>query len=226
MGIQLGKLYAKATSHNTTTMKAIRMLLLLAGAAGAGSPAVNPAAARTGHRRARQRPAFQDLRISKLCKERCRFIESPTVRICLQLSSPPPLGWSYMFSCAWQATAYSSKRRAGLEDDMLWIECAPEEVAQCHLEELEKAVSQTNANYRFNVEQRAAAEQRQRELNARTQAQLDELGNYLDSSADSTVADDKSEIVRPNLLGGVIGLLRWFSRIHRRDSSEIVSYGA
>jgi chromosome segregation ATPase len=131
-----------------------------------------------------------------------------------------------LFSCVWQATAYPLKRCAGLEGDMLWIECAPEEVAQYHLEELEKAVSQTNANYRFNVEQRAAAEQRQRELNARTQAQLDELGDYLDSSADSAVAGDTSEAIRPNLFGGVIGLLRWLSGIRRRDAGEMVSYGA
>jgi hypothetical protein len=207
-------------------MKTIRKLLLLAGISGPGSPAVNPAAARTGRRRTRQRLPFQDLRITKLCKDRCRFIENPTVRICLQLSAPPPLGWSYLFSCAWRATAYPLKRRAGLEDDMLWIECAPEEVAQYHLEELEKAVSQTNANFRFNVEQRAAAEQRQRELNARTQAQLDELGDYLDSSADSTAASDKPEAIRPNILGGIIGLLRLLSGIRRKDAGEMVSHGA
>ena len=124
------------------------------------------------------------------------------------------------------------KRCAGLEDDMVWIECAPEEMEPCHLEELEKAVSQTNANYRHFVQQRAVAEQRQRERNARVQAQLDELADHFDSSADSAVASDKSQEIndtvatRPNPFICVIGLLRVLIGVRGKDGDEMVSHGA
>jgi len=207
-------------------MKTIQRLFLLAGASGNRLFLFNSTARRAGCRPTRQHPSFQDLRITKLCKEQCRFVESTTVRIYLQLSAPPPVGWSYLFSCVWQATAYPWKRCVGLEGDMIGIECALEEMEPHHLEGVEKAVSQTNANYRDFMQRQAAAEQQRNERNARLQAQLDELGDYLDSSADSTMASDNPEAIRPSLSGSVIGLLRGLLGIPARNEGEMVSHGA
>ncbi|MGB7768969.1 MAG: hypothetical protein WBN22_08985 [Verrucomicrobiia bacterium] len=172
------------------------------------------------------------MRITNLSKERWHVIEEPIVRIYLQLSAPPPLGWSYLFSCVWRAVAYPLKRRVGLEGDMIWMEGALEEMGQHHLEELEKAVSLTNANYRFFVQQRAAAEQRRRELNGRTQAQLNELCDGFNHSADSTVASGETlginDVVatRSNPSGSFIGLLRLLFGIRRKNGGGMVSHGA
>src|SRR4051812_47961913 len=41
--------------------------------------------------------AFHDLRISALLKDRCSVTQNGLVRIQLELSEHPPLGWSYIF---------------------------------------------------------------------------------------------------------------------------------
>ena len=123
---------------------------------------------------------FEELRIIGVIRERSYIIEPPILRIYLQLSHAPPLGWSYMFSVVWQGVAYPAKRPAGVEGDAVWIECDPEEVRECHLPELERAVAQTNATYEASVQQSAIAKQHKKELNRHSRAQLDELSNSLD----------------------------------------------
>jgi len=123
--------------------------------------------------------SFQDVKITGLLSERCYVIEGSILRIYLQFSDDPPLGWSYMFSMVWQTVEYPAKRPAGVEGDTLWIECAPKDVKEYHLAELERAVAQTNAYYRDSQEQRVAAEQQEQEWDSQVQAQLDELGRSL-----------------------------------------------
>ena len=118
---------------------------------------------------------FQDLSITGLIGERCYAIEGSILRIHLRLSEPPPLGWSYLFTQVWQGVEYPGKRPAGIEDNALWIECAPEEVRACHLAQLEQALAETNSRYRAqNLQQEIAAE-RKRELGRLTHAKLDTL---------------------------------------------------
>src|SRR6266566_168529 len=50
--------------------------------------------------------AFQGLRISALLKDRCSVTENGLVRVQLELSEHPPLGWSYIFLTVWQSMDY------------------------------------------------------------------------------------------------------------------------
>jgi hypothetical protein len=129
---------------------------------------------------------FQDLRITGLLSERCYVVEGSILRIYLQFSDTPPLGWSYMFSLVWQAVQYPAKRPAGVEGDTIWIECAPNEVKQYHLAELEGAVAQTNEYYRSSQVESVVAEQQEEELDSQIQAQLDELANSLNPVGNSS----------------------------------------
>jgi hypothetical protein len=123
---------------------------------------------------------FEELRITGVIRERSYIIAPPILRIYLQLSHAPPLGWSYMFSVVWQGVDYPAKRPAGVEGDAVWIECDPEEVKECHLPELETAVAQTNATYAASIQQSAIAKRQKKALNRQSRAQLDELSNSLD----------------------------------------------
>ena len=128
---------------------------------------------------------FEELRITGVNRERSYIIEAPILRIYLQLSHAPPLGWSYMFSVVWQGVDYPARRPAGVEGDAVWIECDPEEVRGCHLPELESAVAQTNATYEASVQQSAIAKQHKKALNLHSRAQLDELSESLDPNFQS-----------------------------------------
>lgn len=91
--------------------------------------------------------SFQDLRITGLDSERSHAIAGALVRIYFQLSEPPPLGWSYIFTTTWQAARNPLKRQAGMEGDAIWIECIPEEVGASHIEALASTVTGTNVKY-------------------------------------------------------------------------------
>ena|SRR5437660_3668008 len=58
---------------------------------------------------------FQELRISALLKDRCYVTEKGLVRIQLELSGHPPLGWSYIFLNVWQKSEDPKKARAELK---------------------------------------------------------------------------------------------------------------
>jgi len=125
-------------------------------------------------------------------------------------NSPPPFGWSYIFTRAWEDILYDEKRPAGIEDGAIWIECAPDELRQHHLPQLEKAVAQANATYRSTEHQKAIAQRRQKELDSQTQAQLHELGASLSSNTNSTQtkrnAKSGSNLFK-RFLGWLFGLL-------------------
>jgi hypothetical protein len=123
--------------------------------------------------------ALQDLRITGLDTERSHAIAGALVRIYFQLSEPPPLGWSYIFTTVWQAVAYPLKRQAGMEGDAIWIDCIPEEIGTYHIKQLESAVAQANAKYRDGARQQRLKTNRQAELDVQLRSRLEDLSRTL-----------------------------------------------
>jgi hypothetical protein len=125
---------------------------------------------------------FKDIQISGVLRERCYAIQGTITRVYFQLSPIPPLGWSFMFTGVWQSTVYPVKRPAGIEAEALWIECIPEEIGQYHLEELEKALAQTNDRFRRELLEGNQARREKAQMRRRVETQLDELGTALNLS--------------------------------------------
>jgi len=144
---------------------------------------------------------FQDLHIVGLVGESCYAVEGSVLRIHLKLSGAPPIGWAYVFSQVWQTVEYPDKRRVGIESDILWIECAPEEVRDQHLPHLEWALQQANARYGDQRQQKELALERQRELSRQTQMKLEDLARSF-APARPTVPDESWETPPPQLRGG------------------------
>jgi len=153
--------------------------------------------------------SFQDLRITGLDSERSHAIAGALVRIYFQLSEPPPLGWSYIFTTTWQAARNPLKRQAGMEGDAIWIECIPEEVGASHIEALASAVTGTNAKYRDETRQRVLNSRQQAEQDVQLRSRLEDLSRKLYPAKNA-----KSIEVTPRFWGStLIGrLLRIFSR--------------
>jgi hypothetical protein len=124
--------------------------------------------------------SFQDIKITGLIPGQCYTVEHPVVRVCFQLSSPPVVGWSFMFTHHWQAMQYAGKCRAGMEGDVLWIECDPAEVAERHLPLLRRTVEQTNTSFWDTIQSRAEASRHRQELDQQTRAKLDQLAATID----------------------------------------------
>lgn len=122
---------------------------------------------------------FQDLWIAGLDPSRSQSIDAETARIYFQLSAPPPLGWSYIFTQVWQATEYSMKCQAGMDSGAVWIDCRPEDLKQFHMEKLETAVAQTNAKFRDRLQEQAVNAIHQRELRLQLQSKLEEMGQVI-----------------------------------------------
>ncbi len=134
---------------------------------------------------------FEALRVIGLATDRCHIIDGSIVRVHFRLSGSPPLGWSYTFTTVWQAVEYPHKRPAGVEGDFIWIDCIPEEVGAYHLERLEQAVTQANAEYRAKAVEQALNAERQAQLEAQLRSRLADLNRTLyptnmpDSGADA-----------------------------------------
>ena len=125
---------------------------------------------------------FRPLKIARVLEERCYVVHNDTLHISLQLSEPPPLGWSSIFNKCWLALEYpgdasnqpsaftadymkqSSKPAAGIEDNLLWIECPPDEMRTVHMPWLEKAIAQANDVYRASLQQKLASATAQRKM--------------------------------------------------------------
>jgi hypothetical protein len=112
--------------------------------------------------------AFKDLRISALFKDRCYVTEKGLVRIQLEFSEHPPLGWSYIFLTVWQAAEDPKKARVGIEEDTLWVECDAEEFKERDFPAVEKAIEETNARFRGVLQEQIAAEARREQLDRET----------------------------------------------------------
>ena len=106
---------------------------------------------------------FQDVRICGLLKRRCYVTKPPVVRVYLELSAHPPLGWSYVFMMAWHARA-DPKAEVGLDEDSLWIECQPADLKGEHLPLLQETVGAANSRYRSMMEEQLRARTRQERL--------------------------------------------------------------
>ena len=123
--------------------------------------------------------SLRDLSIIGLDTERSHAIGGEMVRVYFRVSSPPPLGWSYIFTTTWNTVVYPLKRPAGVESEAIWIDCIPEEVGTYHLERLEIAVAQTNAKYRDGARQQSANASHHAELEAQRRSKLRDLDQTL-----------------------------------------------
>lgn len=135
---------------------------------------------------------FKDITITgHVLEDRCYIVRDTVLRVYLQLSGTPPLGWAFMFSSCWQAlkeaktegclqaSGSEAKPLAGVEGDSIWVECAPEELPGRYLPTLEKCVAQANAFFRPSLQQKAMARQAKRQLDLRARTQLRELRQTL-----------------------------------------------
>jgi hypothetical protein len=112
--------------------------------------------------------AFQALRISALLKDRCYVTESGLVRIQLELSEYPPLGWSYIFLHVWQDVDEPNKARVGIEEDTLWVESEATEFRSRDFPAVQKAIEETNERFRKVLKEQIAAEARREQLDRET----------------------------------------------------------
>jgi len=153
---------------------------------------------------------FEDLCITGLISERCYPVEGSSLRIHLELSQSPPLGWAYLFSQVWQAVEYPGKCPVGIEGGAIWIECAPDEVRTAHLPWLEWAIEQTCERYFAHYEQKRIAIERQRELSRQTHMKLEELANSFVPAQQAQAAEEAScePITAPSGFGRVGDFLR------------------
>jgi hypothetical protein len=123
--------------------------------------------------------SFQGLKIIGLATERCYKLKEPLVRMYFQLSEPPPLGWSYIFTTIWRSLAYPTKRQTGVEMDAIWIDCIPEEVETNHIRQLEDALTQTNDIYKREAIKQANNVAYQSQLDSHLKLKLEELSQAL-----------------------------------------------
>lgn len=121
---------------------------------------------------------FEGLQIAGLLEERCEFASGSVTRIYLQLSKPPPLGWSYLFKRSLSAMPAPLPCKVGVDGDAIWIECAPNELLS-HLPHVEAAVEQANATHAHGLQRRRAAEQLRRQQENQARAQLSALADRL-----------------------------------------------
>ncbi len=122
---------------------------------------------------------FQAVTIARLDTDRSHAITGEAARVYFQLSGPPPLGWSYIFTTIWQTTAYPAKGQAGVENDALWIDCVPEEVVKHHFGRLTAAVQQANQQYGQKAQQQAFQEGQQAQADTVLRAKLEAVSRTL-----------------------------------------------
>jgi len=123
--------------------------------------------------------SFQGLKLAGLLADRCHPIKGDLVRIYFQLSEPPPLGWSYLFTNVWRGLGCPMNRQTGVDGDAIWLDCIPEEVAASLWSQLEQALLETNAIYQNKAREQAGDEARQRQLQAQLYFKLQELRQTL-----------------------------------------------
>jgi hypothetical protein len=111
---------------------------------------------------------FHDLRISALLKDDCYVTQNGLVRIQLELSEYPPLGWSYIFLTVWQATEDPKKARVGIEEDTLWVETEAANFKDHEFPAVQKAIEETNARFRQVLHEQIAAEAKREQLDRET----------------------------------------------------------
>jgi hypothetical protein len=84
-----------------------------------------------------------------------------------------------MFATVWRAVSYPQKPPAGVEADTIWIDCNPDEVETCHLENLNQAVAQANIAYKVKAQEQALNAGRRAQLESQHRSQLAELNKTL-----------------------------------------------
>ncbi|HEY1663057.1 MAG TPA: hypothetical protein VGI03_11620 [Verrucomicrobiae bacterium] len=150
---------------------------------------------------------FQGLTMIRLDTEHSHAIAETTARIYFELSEPPPMGWSYIFTTVWQAQDYPLKCPAKVETDKgaLWIECAPEDVVPHHIAQLEEAVAQANATYCEQVRQQALMARHKAESAAQFRAKLEEMSRTL---YPEQIMADEIQVVEQSWAGGFFARMK------------------
>ncbi len=152
---------------------------------------------------------FRALRITGLVADRCRVVEGSLVRIYFRLSSPPPVGWSYIFSTIWQDTDYPMKRAAAVDGDSVWVECLAEEIEPYHRHSLEDALVRTNAIYWERLCERRRHEWTRSAVEARFRSQIEELSLTLYPEEEVAPPEDIPQSKwRGHVLSRIVGLVR------------------
>ncbi len=148
---------------------------------------------------------FRELQIIGLDVNGSHATRDDLVRVYFRLSEPPPLGWAYIFTTVWRSLEYPSKRQIGVDRDTIWIDCRLNEMAACHMRQLEYAVSQTSAIYRHKAQEQAQEAVRQAQLQAQLHSKLVDLSQLLYPEPE-TQTDDRSLVIK---------CLRFFYRSRR-----------
>lgn len=97
----------------------------------------------------------------------------------LNLSERPPPQWTQYFRASWKNAFYAMKRRADIAGSSIEIVAMPEELKNDHLPELEKAISEANANYRAFADQQVVAKKLAEEAEERRKKSLADLKSTL-----------------------------------------------
>ena len=119
------------------------------------------------------RKPFKDITLTaNILEERCYVVHDSVLRIYVQLSEPPPLGWAFMFKSVWEAAEYDGKVPAGAEGDAVWVDCEPEEMRDLHYPALAAVVDHTNKCFRPSYQEKAAAQQRKTQLDSQARVRL------------------------------------------------------
>lgn len=119
--------------------------------------------------------SFEALKVLGLARERCRVVGESRARVYLRLSAIPPFGWSYIFSNLWVTAQFGQRPMVGVEEDAVWMDVPLEEVCTRHLEALEQAVAQANAEYWAWVTEQRAVFQNCNSAEEQLRSRMDEL---------------------------------------------------
>jgi len=127
--------------------------------------------------------SFKGIQVTGVAHERSYVTHAPICRIFLQLSEPPPLGWSYLYCKVWGTVNYESKAAMGAEQNCLWIECVPDDLNHLHLPWVNEALKEANAQFRQSQLQKTVALRKEAQQNAQSQAALNQLATNMTTAA-------------------------------------------
>lgn len=125
--------------------------------------------------------ASEDIRITGIDIHQCSpSPENPRLqRIYLTLSELPPADWQTIFTRESGVTRQTLWRVARIEGSCILIDCAPEELAQHHLDSLKEDVKNTNKKFGLLMAQRQEEATRQLQTEQTARKRLHDLQNML-----------------------------------------------
>ena len=124
---------------------------------------------------------FDGIKITGLDLQRTQpSTRAPGLRhMYLTLFAAPPYEWTQIFEDRRRFPRHSMWRRAWIEGDSIVIDCVPEEIEGCHLNDLKEDVVACNERYLEWRTMAAAAAANRDEEERREQKRLEELQSRL-----------------------------------------------